>query len=78
MKKQSVLTAVAMVATQSLAIPALAQSDGQPIYGSQLMSDQERAREQGMTLPETPPARGMGQGQGMGMGQGQGSGGRNN
>jgi len=73
-----------------------ATADEQPVYGSQLMNEQERlehrqrmrtapseeqrqriraehhqlmqerARQQGMTLPDGPPARGMGAGQGMG------------
>ncbi len=110
MKKQPVLTAIAMAVSLSamltFAAPALAQSEAQPIYGSQLMNDQERqahrtqmrsagtaeereriraehhermqvrAKEQGMTLPEVPPAQGTGQGmmqgQGQGMQQGQG------
>ncbi len=72
----------------------------EPIFGSQLMTEQERtvhrarmwaaendearnairaehheqmrarAQERGVTLPETPPARGAGMGQGRGMGQG--------
>lgn len=33
---------------------------------------QERAREQGVTLPDEPPARGKGMGQGMGPGKGYG------
>lgn len=75
-----------------------------PIYGSQLMTNQERiehrnkmqtaksaeereqvrlqhheqmqlrAKEQGVTLPDTPPAQGGGQGRGMGPGGGMGSG----
>lgn len=73
-----------------------------PIYGSQLMTNQERiehrnklqaaktatereqvrlqhhermqlrAKEQGVTLPDTPPAQGGGQGRGMGPGGGMG------
>lgn len=35
---------------------------------------QERAREQGMTLPEMPPERGMGRGMGPGSGMGPGTG----
>jgi len=76
----------------------------QQIYGSQLMTEQERmeyrnkmqtaktaeererirlehhnemqerAKQQGMTLPDQPPAQGMGQGQSMGQGMGQGKG----
>ncbi|MCL2635629.1 MAG: hypothetical protein FWD50_03235 [Betaproteobacteria bacterium] len=34
----------------------------------------ERARQQGVTLPETAPAQGMGQGRGLGRGQGMGPG----
>lgn len=75
-----------------------------PIYGSQLMTNQERiqhqnklraattdqereqirlehheqmklrAKEQGLTLPETPPAQGGGMGRGMGPGGGMGGG----
>ncbi|SHF58913.1 hypothetical protein SAMN02745148_03044 [Modicisalibacter ilicicola DSM 19980] len=111
MKKQLVLTTVTLAAALSfgallpLATPATAQSaDQQPIYGSQLMTDQERqayrnqmrsaqsaeerarmraehhermqarAQEQGITLPDEPPARGMGQGKGMQQGQGMGQG----
>lgn len=93
----------------ALLVPAVATAqpattDGPPVYGSQLMNEQERlehqqrmrnaasdeerqqiraehhnrmqerARQQGVTLPEEPPARGMGAGQGMGMGRGMGSG----
>ena len=93
----------------ALLVPAVAgaqtaTSDGPPVYGSQLMTEQERqehqqrmrnapsdeerqqlrvehhnrmqerARQQGVTLPEEPPARGMGAGRGMGMGRGKGSG----
>ena len=76
----------------------------EPIYGSQLMTNQERmehrtkmnaaktaqereqvrmehheqmqlrAKERGMTLPDTPPARGAGMRQGMGPGGGMGGG----
>lgn len=76
----------------------------EPIYGSQLMTNQERmehrtkmnaakttqereqvrmehheqmqlrAKERGMTLPDTPPARGAGMRQGMGPGGGMGMG----
>ena len=48
MKQQQVPTAVAVAvalslsAMMTLTTPALAQSDDQPVYGSQLMSDQER------------------------------------
>ena len=100
--------AVSLSAAMMLTTPVLAQTDDQPIFGSQLMSDQERqshrlqmlnantpeereriradnhermqkrAEEQGITLPEVPPARGMGQGmqqgRGQGMQQGQGQG----
>jgi len=93
----------------ALLMPAVATAqpattDGQPVYGSQLMNEQERleyrqrmrnatseeerqqiraehhqrmqerAQQQGVTLPDEPPARGMGAGQGMGMGRGMGSG----
>ena len=81
-----------------------AQSGAQPIYGSQLMTAQERseyrsrmrsaksveerekirlqhheamqarAAERGVTLPDTPPPRGMGQGMGPGGGMGPGRG----
>lgn len=88
--------------------PALLAQDETPIYGHQLMTEQERmehrqkmrsfkteqereayrmehhkrmqerAKAQGVTLPEEPMPRGkgmgMGQGKGMGMGQGQGKG----
>ena len=76
----------------------------QEIYGSQLMTEQERieyrtkmqsaktveererirlehhiamqerAKQRGVILPDTPPAQGMGQGLGQGMGQGMGAG----
>ncbi len=114
MKKQRLTIALAAAAAVSLGAAVmfttsvLAQTDDQPIFGSQLMNDQERqahrlqmrnadtpeerqriraenheemqkrAEEQGITLPEVPPARGMGQGmqqgQGQGMQQGQGQG----
>lgn len=83
---------------------ALAAEDGESVFGSQLMTQQERnehrlkmqsaktaeeretvrsqhhqqmlerARQQGVTLPETPPDRGAGRGMGPGRGQGMGSG----
>ncbi|GGD02793.1 hypothetical protein [Halopseudomonas salina] len=106
------LTLALAFGTVLLSGAALAQSTGdsnEPIYGSQIMTDQERiehrglmrdaptqqdrerirtehhelmrerARERGITLPDTPPARGgmgqgMGQGTGMGQGMGQGAG----
>ena len=93
----------------ALFVPAVATAqpattDQQPVYGSQLMTEQERleqrqrmrnatspeereqirlehhqrmqerARQQGVTLPEQAPAPGMGKGQGMGPGQGMGKG----
>lgn len=92
------LSAIALVLTASTGSFA---ADA-PIYGSQLMSNQERvehrnkmrsaktaeereqvrlqhheqmqlrAKEQGVTLPDTPPAQGGGQGRGMGPGGGMG------
>ena len=94
-----------LVPTVATAQPAT--TDQQPVYGSQLMTEQERleqrqrmrnatspeereqirlehhqrmqerARQQGVTLPEQPapgmgPGQGMGPGKGMGMGQGMG------
>ncbi|MBS1139008.1 MAG: hypothetical protein H6R13_461 [Proteobacteria bacterium] len=94
------LTAIALGLMTSGAIAA-----DQPIYGSQLMTNQERmehrtklnaaktaqereqvrlehheqmqlrAKERGLTLPDTPPAQGGGMRQGMGAGGGMGSGG---
>jgi hypothetical protein len=93
----------------TLLIPAVATAqpattDQKPVYGSQLMTEQERleqrqrmrnatsaaereqirlehhqrmqerARQQGVTLPEQAPAPGMGMGKGQGMGPGQGMG----
>jgi len=107
MPRHLVMTTVFALA---LLVPAVATAqpattDGPPVYGSQLMTEQERqehrqrmrsatsdeerqqirhehhqrmqerARQQGVTLPDEPPARGMGAGQGMGMGQGRGMGG---
>jgi len=88
-----------------LTLPLIGDAaDTDVIYGSQLMSQQERvehrnrmrnansaeerekiraqhhkrmqirAAEKGITLPETPPARGQGKGQGKGKGMGQGKG----
>ena len=84
---------------------ALAADNGETVFGSQLMTQQERnehrlkmqsaktaeereavrsqhhqqmverARQQGVTLPETPPDRGAGRGMGPGGGQGMGGGG---
>lgn len=95
-----VMTAIALGLMTSGAIAA-----DQPIYGSQLMTNQERmehrtkmnaaktvqereqvrlehheqmqlrAKERGVTLPDTPPAQGRGMRQGMGAGGGMGSGG---
>jgi activator of 2-hydroxyglutaryl-CoA dehydratase len=83
---------------------ALAADNGETVFGSQLMTQQERnehrlkmqsaktaeeretvrsqhhqqmlerARQQGVTLPETPPDRGTGRGMGPGGGQGMGGG----
>ena len=93
----SALLAALLVASGGALAADAAQ---EPIFGSQLMSEQERtvhrarmwaaqsdearnairaehheqmrarAQERGVTLPETPPARGAGMGQGRGMGQG--------
>lgn len=110
--KMKKITLAIALGTVLLSGAASAQSTGdsnEPIYGSQIMTDQERvehrnlmrdaptqqdrerirtehhelmrerARERGITLPDTPPARGgmgqgMGQGTGMGQGMGQGNG----
>lgn len=93
----------------ALLMPAVATAQPattgeQPVYGSQLMNEQERleyrqrmrnapseeerqqiraehhqrmqerAQQQGVTLPDEPPAQGMGAGQGMGTGPGMGPG----
>jgi hypothetical protein len=104
MKHQRILTflsAIGMVA--AIGITTVNAAD-QPIYGSQLMTEQERAehrakmqsfqteqereayrqqhhqmmqqraRAQGITLPDQPMPRGQGRGMGPGMGQGQGMG----
>ena len=102
------ITLAIALGTALLSGAALAQTIGdsnEPIYGSQIMTDQERiehrnlmreaptqqdreriraehhelmlerARAQGITLPDEPPVRGgMGQGMGGGMGQGMGGG----
>jgi uncharacterized membrane protein YgcG len=95
-----VLTVIALGFMSSGAIAA-----DQPIYGSQMMTNQERmehrtkmnatkttqereqvrlehheqmqlrAKERGVTLPDTPPTQGGGMRQGMGPGGGMGSGG---
>ena len=111
MSKQKVVTAFAAAITLSvvtaapIATTAMAQQNPQQVYGSQLMTQQERleyrqrlqnaktveereriraehhrslqerAREQGVTLPERPPVQGMHQGSRMGFGPGKGQGG---
>ena len=61
MKQQQVPAAIAVVATLSLSAmlalttPVLAQSNDQPVYGSQLMTDQERqAHRSRMRNAESP------------------------
>lgn len=96
---------VAVAATVIAAAPAPTTAFAQQIYGSQLMTAQERsayrdrmrnartaeererirnehhklmqerAKQRGVTLPDSPPATGMGQGSGMGPGGGMGGGG---
>lgn len=44
------------------------------IRGEHHQNTQERARQQGVTLPDQPPVQGMRQGLGTGLGQGQGGG----
>ncbi len=96
------LLATAAVVFAASATSAIAAEE--PIFGWQLMTEQERieqrqkmlsaktpeereavrsqhhqqmlerARQQGVTLPEPPPARGAGQGMGSGMGGGRGMG----
>ena len=106
MKKQSLLVLLLLFTVVSLTTPAFS-AEQQAVYGSQLMTEQERnehrqrmrnarneqerekirnehhqrmkvrAREQGIELPDQPPARGgygAGQGKGMGPGAGQGAG----
>ena len=88
----------------TIAGAALGADNGETVFGSQLMTQQERnehrlkmqsaktaeeretvrsqhhqqmlerARQQGVTLPETPPDRGTGRGMGPGGGQGMGGG----
>ncbi len=104
MTRRNLMTAVALAV---LSIGSAVAQDTAPVYGSQLMTQQERieyrnqmralktqeerntfrlehhkkmqerARERGVTLPDTPPAAGggMGPGGGRGMGNGQGMGG---
>ena len=81
----TLLSAIGMVT--AIGITSVNAAD-QPIYGSQLMTEQEReayrqqhhkmmqerARAQGITLPDEPMPRGQGRGMGPGMGQGQGMG----
>ena len=94
-----------VVALVFLAIGSAYAQDSTPIYGSQLMTQQERieyrnqmrtlktqeernafrvehhkrmqerAKEKGLTLPDTPPATGGGMGPGAGGGMGPGAGG---
>lgn len=102
MSTRTMTTAVALVV---LAIGSAYAQDSTPIYGSQLMTQQERmeyrnqmrtlktqeerntfrldhhkrmqerAKDKGLTLPDTPPERGAGMGPGAGGGMGQGMGG---
>ncbi len=102
MTQMNVKALVLALAMTGLSVGALAEDV--PIYGSQLMTNQERiehrnklraaktaeereqvrlqhheqmqlrAKEQGVTLPDTPPAQGGRQGRGMGPGGGMGSG----
>ena len=111
MNKRHVMALLIATGTAAIAAPAFA-ADQPPIYGSQLMTEQERnehrnrmrnaanaeereqirnehhkrmrerAKQQGVELPEEPPARGnkgmgpggKGMGPGAGMGQGGGMG----
>lgn len=103
MTKNTVKVVLAAIALGLMTSGAIAAD--QPIYGSQLMTNQERmehrtkmnaaktaqereqvrlehheqmqlrAKERGVTLPDTPPAQGGGMRQGMGAGGGMGSGG---
>ena len=100
MTQMNVKALVLALAMTGLSVGALAEDV--PIYGSQLMTNQERiehrnklraaktdeereqvrlqhheqmqlrAKEQGVTLPDTPPAQGGRQGRGMGPGGGMG------
>lgn len=105
MKRSHLILAISFTL---LTLPLISQAaDPVQIYGSQLMTEQERiqhrnrmrtassdeerqkirmqhhkemqirAAEKGVTLPETPPARGQGMKKGPGQGQGKGYG-RNN
>ncbi|HMV22649.1 MAG TPA: hypothetical protein PKE50_15370 [Rhodocyclaceae bacterium] len=101
MIKNTLKIALSAIALGLMASTASFAADA-PIYGSQLMTNQERiehrnkmqaaktaeereqvrlqhheqmqlrAKEQGVTLPDTPPAQGGGQGRGMGPGGGMG------
>lgn len=103
MTKNTLKIALSAIALGVMASTASFAADT-PIYGSQLMTNQERiehrtkmqaaktaeereqvrqqhheqmqlrAKEQGVTLPDTPPAQGGGQGRGMGPGGGMGPG----
>lgn len=100
MTQMNVKALVVALAMTGLSVGALAEDV--PVYGSQLMTNQERiehrnklraaktdeereqvrlqhheqmqlrAKEQGVTLPDTPPAQGGRQGRGMGPGGGMG------
>ncbi len=102
MTQMNVKALVVALAMTGLSVGALAEDV--PVYGSQLMTNQERiehrnklraaktdeereqvrlqhheqmqlrAKEQGVTLPDTPPAQGGRQGRGMWPGGGMGSG----
>lgn len=78
MFKHGSVAAIFLAAALSFPLYSAAQNQtGGAIYGSQLMTQQERARERGVTLPGAPPARGArGAGPGgPGMGPGAGMGG---
>jgi len=78
MFKHKSVAAVVLAAALSFPLVSAAQNQaGGAIYGSQLMTQQERARERGVALPDEPPARsGRGAGPGTGPGGGFGPGGR--
>jgi hypothetical protein len=110
MQKESIMSESKLIRTLLAACfiaatsGTLAADNGEAVFGSQLMTQQERnehrlkmqsaktaeeretvrsqhhqqmlerARQQGVTLPETPPAQGAGRGMGPGGGQGMGGG----
>jgi len=74
MKRQIYLALMAvMLAGVPLASTAAYSAEKETVYGRELMTEQERAGEQGKEIPAEPGERGKGMRQGSGMG-GQGSG----